>query len=61
METQGGMGGPSCQSLSTCPGTHVGKEREVEILPQVPHGAATPVLKDVQVCLPFVLWEKRGS
>lgn len=27
----------------------------------MPDGAATPILEDVQVCLPFVLWGKRGS
>lgn len=37
------------------PGTHMREQREVQVPPQVAHGAPTPVLKHVQVHLPFVL------
>lgn len=39
----------------------MGKEWEMEVLPQVPHGASTPVFEDVQVCLPFVLQDERET
>lgn len=52
--------GPSLQPTTIIPRTHVGKEWKMEVLPQVPHGPSTPVFKDVQVCLPFILQDKRG-
>lgn len=42
-------------------GTHVGKEWEMEVLPQVPHGPTAPVFEDVQVRLPFVLRDEMGG
>lgn len=43
------------------PGTYVGKEREMEVLPQVPHSPSAPVFEDVQVRLPFVLRDEMGG
>lgn len=42
-----------CQLPAT--GTHVGKQREVQVPPQMAHGASAPVLKHMQVHLPLVL------
>lgn len=41
------------------PSTHVRKEREVQVPPELAHGAPAPVLEHVQIRLPLVL--RRGG
>lgn len=46
---------PTCGPAAPHPSTHMREEREVQVPPQMAHGAPAPVLEHVQVHLPLVL------
>lgn len=47
---------PTCGPAAPHPSTHMREEREVQVPPQMAHGAPAPVLEHVQVHLPLVYW-----